>query len=182
MAPATICILNSCAASLLLVAGTNKLVAPNPLAAALEELAGSSSVKPNNTLVRCIALAECAAAFGLSIDRGRLIAAPLVGCLGLGMALLGLVGIARRTTLPCGCLGTHHGPTLGAQAMICGVGILLVWPFNVLYGTTAGAFNYTPTSSVLTALIVLLATIWIHRLGVMAVWPWRKIPTGMETP
>jgi hypothetical protein len=174
---------NSSVASLLLVAGTSKLSAPAPLAAALEELGSIARLKPSNAFVRCLAGAECLAAIAISLDGARMTAALLMSLWGLGMVGVGIAGIVRGSSMPCGCMGGHRGPTLGTWTLVFGMVLILVWPLNWRYGNSIRGLDYQIISSLLTACGTLLLAPFVHRSTVIALWPLsiRETRTGVQS-
>ena len=145
---------NAVLAAVLLYAALFKLVRPDPLHRALAELGPPSWIARAGT-VRLLAVVEVLAGVGLTLRPTQPVVAWVVGGLGVLFGAAGVVGLARRGSRPCGCLGTDGGRPLGVVNIA--VGLLCV--------LAAAANLVTPAASVpgITASLLLLACLWSHR-------------------
>jgi hypothetical protein len=107
--------------AVLLQAGVGKLTSPLPLAAALTELLGRTTVPAS--AVRLLATAELALALIVPFAGGTVAAQIAVATLGAGFAAVGVAGRIRGTDLPCGCFGATSGTSFGLTHIASGAAL-----------------------------------------------------------
>jgi uncharacterized membrane protein len=152
---------SAAAATLLVNAGAAKLVAPGTLTRALAEAIPRSAGEPAEIAVRIFALAELVVASALLIPATRRGAAVAVVAMGGLFAAFGMIGIARRSTIPCGCLGGTARHPLGVFNIAFGLALMLIGAIQL-----ASAWPSQPgtTAAILLAAIgVLSLCLWLHR-------------------
>lgn len=146
---------DSIVVTLLLRAGSAKLVSPRPVAEAIGELRANGRPTPTG-LVRLLAVFELATALALGTPWLTTPAHLLVGLLGIVFAGAGAMGVARGSNRPCGCFGTQTAKPLGSGNVLLGLAFLL----------SAAAQLYVPadatTAAPYTALAaVVLSILWL---------------------
>jgi hypothetical protein len=156
------------ATTLLINAGIAKLVAPDTLVQALTEAMplrgrrpGESSTRRLAALVRMFALAELLVATALLIPAARRGTAFAVLAMGALFLAFGVVGIVRRSTLPCGCLGGTTRHALGVFNIAFGLVLMLIGAIEL-----ASALPSRPGSAgavLLAAIGTLSLCLWLHR-------------------
>lgn len=107
----------------LLTAGLRKLVVPQSLSTALDELLGSAADR--SLIVRCFAVGEVIVAVSLVTP---FTAIAFYGCVALGVLFVGFgtAGRVRNLQEPCGCYGPRGKTPLGLPAVGAGFLFLLV--------------------------------------------------------
>jgi hypothetical protein len=147
-------IAQSAVAALLLHAALGKAVSPEPLLKAMAEVAGPrrrSWLVPG--LVRAIAAVEAAIAVALILSPTRGVGSAAALGLGISFTILGLLGVARRSSQPCGCLGLGKGRPLGVWNISAGLGISAV----VLLAAVGGPSDGTSQSAAVVAAVGMMS-------------------------
>jgi uncharacterized membrane protein len=152
---------SAAAAALLVNAGVAKLVAPGALARALAEAMPRAAGEPTAIAVRIFALAELLVGLALLVPAARRGAAVAVVAMGGLFAAFGMIGIARRSTIPCGCLGGTARHPLGVFNIAFGLALLLIGAIQLV-----SAWPSRPGTSaaiLLAAIGILCLCLWLHR-------------------
>jgi len=145
------------AASILLRAAAAKLVVPTTAAAAVGELLR----RPMATrFIRCVAITELITVLLFAVPPLLGLAQVLVGLLGAMFVGVGLAGLLRHTTRPCGCFGAESKRPLGSLSIASGM-FLVVVSTLVLYATPAHYSTNAPAA--LTALVSMGWLLTTHR-------------------
>jgi hypothetical protein len=140
--------------TLLLRAGSAKLVSPQQAAAAIGELRAAGQPAPIG-FVRLLAAFELTIALALAFPGLRTPAHLLVFLFGVVFAGAGVVGVLRGSNRPCGCFGTQTKKPLGAGNVLLGLAFSLSAAAQLSLPAHAAA-------SVYTALVaVVLSTSWL---------------------
>lgn len=176
---------NGLAAAVLINAGLAKLAFPRPLSRALSEVlpvrrsaataqtttvpastapAAATTILIPTAIPRGFALLEVTAGVALLIPGTRLIAAGAATVLGVLFAGLGTLGWLRRSTVPCGCLGTHGDRPLGGRNVLIGLALAAVFPFNRLAAPEGeGSGDYASWAPLTASLLMLVLCLWAYR-------------------
>lgn len=154
------------AAAVLVNAGAAKLVSPGQLRLAVAELWSPSGRQLPAALVRGFGAAEFAAGAGLLIAPARLAAAIVTAVLGACFATLGVFGLARGSSVSCGCFGAAGVRSLGWTNIGLGAGLALAWPAVVLAGQVP-AVSYSQAAVLFATIGVVLLCLWLNRDLVM---------------
>ncbi|MGI8862960.1 MAG: MauE/DoxX family redox-associated membrane protein [Solirubrobacteraceae bacterium] len=110
-------------ASVLVVSGVRKLVAPNGLAQALHEL-GIPRLLTRPAVVRGFAAAEVCTATAVTLP-WRAVATSLGIAVALSFVALGVLGVSRPGNAACGCFGQGKGHPLGFRNIVAGLAVLI---------------------------------------------------------
>jgi hypothetical protein len=153
---------NSALSALLLRAGAEKLVKTKVAATALDEL--FPRVRSDLTgIVRLAAVLEAIAAIAVATPGLRLPAQPFVGALGLAFLVLGMLGKARGSRQPCGCLGASSARPLGTTNVLMGLALLTVVLLNIEIVRPGNATAVAVSTSFLTVIISVVWLFWTSR-------------------
>ncbi len=150
------------AAVLLINAGVAKLTTPGPLRRAMAELLPIRRVQVSGEMVRAFGAAETAVALGLLIVPARFVAAIAAAALGLCFMVAGGIGVARRTTVPCGCFGAATRHPLGWVSIALGATLCIPWPAVATAGPLPGA-NFSAAAALLTSIGAILLSLAQNR-------------------
>ncbi|GAA1027628.1 hypothetical protein GCM10009557_09760 [Virgisporangium ochraceum] len=149
---------NSLTAAGLIVAGTTKLVVPQPVRRALRELLPGHEVPA--AAVKIFAAAELMVAITLLLPASSVAAGYGLAVLGLTFAVAGLAGRARRSTVAFGYLGGGD-QALGLRNVLAGVAFLGVAGLNVAaVSSDPDPLNAAPLAG---AASTLLLCAWTYR-------------------
>ena len=159
----TLTMANAAVTALLLVAGAAKLVAPAPLTRSLTDLDPRLERVATRRVLRGAAGTEMLAALLLVLPGARPAGAGVVAALGAVFAALGTLGVRRRGTMGCGCLGTSGSRPFGWANIAAGVVLVAVAAANLAttgeepagFREGSGAVGATIASVVLSG--------WLHR-------------------
>jgi len=110
-------------ASVLVVSGVRKLVAPNGLAQAVREL-GMPRLLSRPAVVRSFAAIEVCTAAALTLP-WRAVATTLGIAVALSFIGLGVLGVSRPGSAACGCFGQDKGHPLGFRNIVAGLAVLI---------------------------------------------------------
>jgi hypothetical protein len=154
------------AAALLLNAGLAKLASPGQLRGALSELLPVAGRRPGNALVRGFGVAESAAAAGLLVAPARLPAAVAAAVLGVSFAALGVLGVVRGTSRPCGCFGAAGQRPLGWANVWLGAALVVPWPLIAAVGPVPGR-DYSVAAALFASIGTVLLCLWLNRRLIM---------------
>jgi len=160
------------AAAVLVNAGVAKLVSPGQLRGAAAEVSPLGGRLLTAALVRGLGMAEIVAGMGLLISQVRLPAAIAVSALGACFSALGALGLARGSSLPCGCFGAVGARPLGWTNVWLGAALVLAWPVIVLAGPVP-ALGYSQAAVLLASIAVVLLCLWLNRSLIAAL---RRAP------
>jgi hypothetical protein len=157
---------NSALSAMLLRASAEKLIKSKVATAALDEL--FPRVRFNLTgLVRLTAVLEAIAAIALAAPALRLPAQFLVGALGLAFLVLGILGKARGSSQPCGCLGASSTRPLGTTNVLMGLTLLAVVLLNIEIARPVNASAVAVSTSFLT---VVISVVWLFWTSHERIW------------
>jgi hypothetical protein len=157
---------NSALSVLLLRAGAEKLIKTKVATAALDEL--FPRVRFDLTgVVRLAAVLEIIAVIAVAAPALRLPAQFLFGLLGLAFLMLGILGKARGSSQPCGCLGASSTRPLGTTNMLLGLALLAVVLLNIATARPADASAVAVSTSFVTVIISVAWLFWTNhqRIG-----------------
>lgn len=141
--------------TLLLRAGSAKLVSPQQAASAIGELRAAGQ-PASLGFVRLVAAFELTTALALAFPWLRTPAHLLVFLFGVVFAGAGAVGVLRGSNRPCGCFGTQTTKPLGAGNVLLGLAFSLSAAAQLSLPAAATA------ASVYTALVaVVFSTGWL---------------------
>ncbi len=118
-------------AAVLINAGVTKIVAPGHLLRASAEVLAVARWL-GGPFVLGLGGTELAVAVALLVRPFRLPAAIVITMLGICFATAGLVGLLRRSSVPCGCFGGTSRLPLGWANIAIGTVLATVWPVNLL--------------------------------------------------
>lgn len=127
------------AAALLINAGATKVAGPDPLRLAVAELFPARGQQVTVTLVRAFGVVETLVAVGLLITPTRLASAVAGAALGGCFLAFGALGLARRSTLPCGCFGAASRRPPGWINIALGAAMLIPWTAVAVAGPVPAA-------------------------------------------
>lgn len=146
------CAAHAAVLTLLLRAGAAKLAVPGPAAAALSELRPGHGPVPSGA-VRAIAAAELVVASATVVPTLRAAAAAAIAFLGAGFAVVGALGSARRSHVPCGCFGAGGSRPLGAAGIWLGLLFVAAGTAQTLLPADAAAPHLTTAAVLLTVTV-----------------------------
>lgn len=127
--------------------------------------------------VRVFGLAECAMAISLLAGPARVPAAVAAAAAGGMFAILGVLGRARGSALPCGCFGAGSRRPLGWMNVALGAVLVLAG----LAETTARsvpAGPYSTASALFTAIAVVCSGLWASRQLIGPLLRTRSVTAG----
>jgi hypothetical protein len=166
---------NAVASALLINAGIAKLVAPARLLRAVAELAGVPGRDAGELLARGLGAAELAVAIALLVRPARLPAGVAVALLGLSFAGVGLLGVRRGSSVPCGCFGGAGRQPLGWANVGLGVLLAAAWPVNALTWRLP-AHDYQAAVIGLASIATALSCLWLNRHLITPLFAARSRP------
>lgn len=150
--------INAAVAALLARAAAEKFVRPDVAASAIAEIwPGRSHIR--QAAIRGVAGIEAVAAISVAIPLLRLPGQGLICALGAAFVSMGIVGLARGSTEPCGCFGTSGKHPLGAVSIVLGLVLMADTALNFAMAPQASATGLSVRSAGLAA-IALMA--WLH--------------------
>lgn len=157
----TLAVFDAAVAAILINAAVTKMVAPAPLLRASAEVLAAPRWlgKP---LVRGFGATELAVAVALLVWPARLPAAVAATMLGVCFATVGLVGVRRRSSVPCGCFGGSSRQPLGWANVALGAALAVVWPVNLL-ATHRPAPGYSAVAVLLACMAATVLCLWLNR-------------------
>jgi hypothetical protein len=156
--------INCLAAATLISAGLGKLVAPSQHGQALAELRVPGPLHTAGA-VRRYAVVECLGGLALLFAATRRPGGALVVAIGLAIAGLGGLGLARGSRSPCGCFGNPAGRPLGLTNVALGASLGAAGAANLVLPAPTGAATLLGT-----ALTMLLLCLFVNRS-----WAWPLI-------
>jgi methylamine utilization protein MauE len=143
------------AVAMLLDAGLYKLADPHQLRRALHELWPGFADAGGDGVVRLAAGIEVAAAILIVVPATLVPGAWVAAALGMVFAALGAVGMARGSSVPCGCLGHDSRQALGPGNVLIGLSLAAVM--------LLAAGSRPAVSPLVVALFALVICLWINR-------------------
>ena len=150
------------ASALLINAGVAKLVAPGPLEQAVAAALAAPRGAFGKSAVRGLGAVELAVAVALLVRPTRPAAAIACSLLGCCFVLVGILGVLRRSSVPCGCFGGVSQQPLGWANVGLGALLAAVWPVNALTGpVTVPA--YTTAAVLLASIGSAIVCFWLNR-------------------
>ena len=148
--------------ALLINAGVAKLVAPGPLGRAATEVLAVPRRVIGPPVVRGLGVVEVIVAVALLVLPARLAAAIACSLLGCCFVAVGIVGVLRRSSVPCGCFGGASQQPLGWANIGLGAVLAVVWPVNALAGPVT-AHGYTTAAVLLASIGSAIVCWWLNR-------------------
>jgi Methylamine utilisation protein MauE len=167
-------VFNAAAAGVLINAGVAKMIVPGPLLRASAELLPTLP-RNSETIVRGFGATELGAAAALLFLPARLPAAIAVAALGCCFAWAGVVGMARGSSLPCGCFGGTSRQPLGRTNVALGIALAAVWPVNALAGRGPGP-GYSLRTALLASIASAVLCLWLNRRLIARALPANRVP------
>jgi hypothetical protein len=159
---------NTVVASALLAAGIGKLVGPRQLVAALAEVV--DGVRPDVATVRAIAVFEVAVATALLVPAARTVGAVGLAALALGFLLVGVLGMRKGSTRPCGCMGDPQGEPFGPRSAGMAVAFAAVSVCNLMVSVPARQRgDYSAAALSATACGAVALCVWRSRRRIRSV-------------
>jgi hypothetical protein len=155
------------AASLLLNAGLAKLASPGPLRRAVAELLPVVGGRLGGAVVRGFGAAETLVGTGLLIAPVRLPAAVAATGLGACFIALGALGLARGSSVPCGCFAAAGQHPLGWTNIGLGAALAATWPVMAQAGPVP-AGGYLTAAAVFASIGTVLLCLWLNRRLILA--------------
>lgn len=173
----TLAVFDASVAAILINAGVTKMVAPASLLWASAEVLAAPR-RLGEPLVRGLGGSELAVAVALLVRPARLPAAIATTILGFCFATAGMVGILRRSSLPCGCFGGSSRQPLGWANVALGAALAVAWPLNLLAGHRAPGY---PVAAVLLASIAAtVLCLWLNRHLITRLLPASRAHLGVS--
>jgi hypothetical protein len=167
-------VFNASASGVLINAGVAKIVAPGALLRASAEVLAMPP-RAGEPLVRGLGAIEVAAATALLAAPARLPGAIAVAVLGVCFASVGVVGVLRGSSVPCGCFGGVTRQPLGWANVALGIALAAAWPVNLLTGWRPGA-DYSLRIALLTSIASVVLCLWLNRSLIARVLRASRIP------
>jgi hypothetical protein len=147
--------------SLLLIAGTAKIVSTGQLVRALAAVrlgrAGSVGV------VRSVAFVEVGVALLLCVPQTRTVAAVIAVVLGVCFAGAGVAGRLSGGSTACGCFGSHSSRPLGPVNVAFGLFVSAASLLIAMTPDVAGQTHYFRVGVIGLSTLTLALCLWIHR-------------------
>ena len=150
------------ASALLINAGVAKLVAPGPLERAVAEVLAAARGIIGKPVVRGLGVVELTVAVALLVRSARPAAAIACSLLGCCFVSVGILGVLRRSGVPCGCFGGASQQPLGWANVGLGALLALVWPVNALIGPVT-VQAYTTAAVLLASIGSAIVCLWLNR-------------------
>jgi Methylamine utilisation protein MauE len=147
---------------------------PGPLLRASAELLAAIP-RTGEVLVRGFGAAELGAAVALLFLPTRLPAAIAIAAFGGCFALAGAIGVARGSSLPCGCFGGASRQPLGRVNVALGIALAAVWPVNALVRRAPGQ-DYSLRTALLASITSVVLCLWLNRRLIARVLPANRVP------
>jgi Methylamine utilisation protein MauE len=163
------------ASAWLINAGIAKLVAPGPLVRATAEVLAAPRGAIGKPAVRGLGAVELTVAVALLVRPARPAAAIACFLLGCCFALAGILGVLRRSSVPCGCFGGTSKQPLGWANVGLGALLAVVWPVNVLIGPVT-AQAYTTAAVLLASIGSAIVCLCLNRRLLMPLFGGRRAP------
>ncbi|WP_390623918.1 MauE/DoxX family redox-associated membrane protein [Fodinicola feengrottensis] len=154
---------NAVLVTILLRAAATKIVKPSTTASALRELVPALPPKLP-VAVRVLAALEFVAAFTYAIPPARLPGQFLVALLGAGFVVLGVAGMVRGSSEPCGCFGAESTKPLGLTNIMMGVALVAAGAANLVVWPVLDAQTWA-VGSALTAVVLSAGWLLISRIA-----------------
>lgn len=167
--------LNAVGSALLINAGVTKLVAPGPLERAVTEVLAVPRGAIGKPAVRGLGVVEVIVAVALLILSARLAAAIACSLLGCCFVSVGIVGVLRRSSVPCGCFGGASKQPLGWANVGLGAVLAVIWPVNALLGPVT-VQAYTTAAVLLASIGSAIVCLWLNRRLLIPVFSARRVP------
>lgn len=152
--------ISSGATALLVNSGVAKLVAPDPLRLAISDLVPVLEGRLPRAVVRGFAAAELLIAAGLLAPVVRGAAGIAVAALGCCFAGVGVLGLLRHSSVPCGCLGGSGRRPLGWVSIGLGAALALA---GLLHATMTGPSSGVIDTVLVTSIAVVGVCLLLHR-------------------
>lgn len=168
-------VFDASASAVLINAGVAKLIAPRPLLRASAEVLAVRHRGIGEPLVRGFGATELTVAVALLVLPARLPAAIAATMLGGCFALIGIAGVLRGSSVPCGCFGGATRQPLGWANVGLGVALAVVWPVNVLAGQLP-AQGYSAATALLGSIASAALCLWLNRRLITAILPRKPYP------
>jgi hypothetical protein len=152
--------ISSGAAALLVNSGVAKLVAPDPLRLAISDLVPVLEGRLPRAVVRGLAAAELLIAAGLLAPMVRGAAGIALAALGTCFAGVGVLGLLRHSSVPCGCLGGSARRPLGWVNIGLGAALALA---GLLHATLTDPSSGVIDTVLVTSIAVVGMCLLLHR-------------------
>jgi len=153
-------VVSSGAAALLVNSGVAKLVAPDPLRLAISDLVPALEGRLPRAVVRGFAAVELLIAAGLLTPVVRGAAGIALAVLGSCFAGVGVLGLLRHSSVPCGCLGGSARRPLGWVNIGLGAALALA---GLLDATLADPSSSVIDAVLVTSIAVVVVCLLLHR-------------------
>jgi hypothetical protein len=172
-------VINALAASVLVTAGLAKMVSPDQLRRALQELLPGQRLLTVGA-IRLLAVVEIGAGCALLASPTRATAAVLVAALGTAFASLGVAGWLRQSRVSCGCLGGDGDRPLGSTSLLLGLALVAVLPVNGLMSLSAAdGAGYSRSAAVAASLgLIVLCSMLKRNLALHLLRPDARRAAG----
>lgn len=175
----TLAALDASASALLINAGVTKLVAPSPLERAWTEVLASPRSAVSRPVVRGLGVVELTVALALLVLSAMPVAAIACSALGCCFVSAGILGMLRRSSVPCGCFGGISKQPLGWANVGLGAVLAVVWPVNALVGPVT-VQAYTTAAVLLAAIGSTIACFWLNRRLLVPLFNVRRAPRALS--
>lgn len=174
----TLAVFDASVAAVLINAGVTKMVSPAPLLRAYAEVLAAPRWL-GEPLVRGFGGTELAVAVALLVLPARLPATIATTMLGVYFATAGMVGVLRRSSVPCGCFGGSSRQPLGWVNVALGATLAVVWPVNLLAGhrPTPG---YSAAAVLLASITATVLCLWLNRRLITRLLPASRARFGVS--
>ena len=162
----TISFINAAVVAVLLNAAMTKAVNPDQPRRALQEvLPLLRQYRLGRLPGRITAIVEIIAALALTSPPTRLFGALMIAMLGVAYIAIGVLGIVRGASVPCGCVGdAARGHPFGAWNIGAG---LLITAAALANGSESSPFlvgmSYLVWTAVLAGTLSIAIAVWLHR-------------------